>query len=138
MNPKLRALLSILAGIVVGTIVMYWLEMLSPYQLPPGMNENDPASLSAWVATLPLSAFVIILLAYFLGSVAGAWVTNKIAAPTHYRPALIVGFGLFVIGLMNLISISHPTWFGLISSLIYFAGAWLGGRIARRTQPNIY
>lgn len=132
MNPKLRVILAILAGIVVGTIVMYWLEMISPYQLPPGMNENDPASLSAWVATLPISAFAIILLAYFLGSVTGGWVTNKIAASTPYRPALIVGFGLFVFGLMNLMAISHPTWFGVASSIIYFLGTWIGGRIAAR------
>jgi preprotein translocase subunit Sec61beta len=135
MNPKLRALFAVLAGILAGGLVIALVEMMSPHTPPAGMNINDTARLAEWIATLPMSAFAILLLAYFLGSAVGGYVANRVAAPTHYRPALIVGVGLFVAGVMNLISIPHPMWFAVSSSLIYFIGAWIGGRAAK--QPKI-
>lgn len=137
MNPKFKALLAILAGVLSGGIVIALIEMLSPHTPPPGTNVNDPEQLGAWIATLPLEAFVVLLLAYFLGSAVGGYVANRIAAKTPYRPALIVGVGLFVAGLMNLIAISHPLWFALLSSITYFVGAWIGGRVANRAKQAI-
>ncbi len=134
MNPKLTAMFAVLAGILSGGIVISLVEMASPHTPPAGMNVNDADQLSAWIATLPASAFLILLLAYFLGSAVGGWVANRIAAKSHYRPALIVGFGLFVAGIMNLIAIPHPLWFSILSSLIYFVGAWIGGRMVARSQ----
>ncbi|MBP6811102.1 MAG: hypothetical protein KA138_06265 [Saprospiraceae bacterium] len=134
MNPKFIALLAVLLGILAGGIVIAGVEMISPHSPPAGMNVNDPAKLGEWIATLPMSAFAILLLAYFLGAAVGGWVANRVAAKSHYRPALIVGFGLFVAGLMNLISIPHPMWFAVVSSLIYFAGAWIGGRVVPRAK----
>lgn len=134
MNPKFRALFAVLAGILAGGLAITLFEMASPHEPPAGMNVNDPAKLGEWVGTLPMSAFAILLLAYFLGSAVGAWVANRIAGPTQYRPALLVGFGLFVAGIINLIAIPHPWWFSIISSLIYFVGAWIGGRVVERPR----
>lgn len=132
MNPKLRAMLAIGAGIVAGAIVIGLVEMLSAHTPPPEIDLNNPTQVGEWMKTLPTSAFAIILLAYFLGSAVGGWVTNRICAPTKYRPAIVVGFGLFVAGLMNLLAVPHPLWFSIASSLTYFIGAWIGGRAANR------
>jgi len=134
MNPKFRALLAVILGILAGGLVITLVEMMSPHTPPAGMNVNDPAKLSEWIATLPMSAFAILLLAYFLGSAVGGWVANRVALRTQYRPALLVGFGLFVAGIMNLIAIQHPWWFAIVSSLIYFVGAWIGGRVVERPR----
>lgn len=134
MNPKLRALFAVLAGILAGGLVIMLVEMLSPHTPPVGMNINDPAKMSEWIATLPMSAFALLLLAYLLGSAVGGWVANQVAAKSHYRPALLVGFGLFVAGVMNLIAIPHPMWFAVASSIIYFVGAWIGGRVVNRVK----
>lgn len=134
MNPKFTAMFAVLAGILSGGLVISLVEMASPHTPPAGMNVNDAEKLSEWIATLPVSAFLILLLAYFLGSAVGGWVANRLAAKSHYRPALIVGFGLFVAGIMNLIAIPHPLWFSILSSLIYFAGAWIGGRMVARVK----
>ncbi|MDO8366270.1 MAG: hypothetical protein Q7T20_05690 [Saprospiraceae bacterium] len=134
MNPKFRALFAVLLGILAGGLVITLVEMMSPHTPPAGMNVNDPAKLGEWIATLPTSAFAILLLAYFLGSAVGGWVANQVAFKSHYRPALIVGFGLFVAGVMNLIAIPHPLWFSIVSSLIYFVGAWIGGRVVGRLR----
>ncbi len=129
MNPKLRVILAVVAGLVAGAIIIALIQMFSPYQPPADLDVNDKAKLAEWVKTLPLSAFFIVLLSYFLGAVLGGWLTNLIALPTRYRPALVTGFGLFVFGVMNLVAIPHPTWFAIVSSLMYFVGAWAGGRL---------
>lgn len=130
MNPKLRTILAVVVGILVGAVVIFAVELFSPHQPPADLDINDKAKFAEWVKTLPFSAFFILLLAYFLGSVVGGWVTNLLAGPVRYRPALVTGLGLFVAGLMNLIAIPHPLWFAIVSSLTYFVGAWVGGRLA--------
>ena len=130
MNPKLRIILAVVVGIVAGAVVIFAVELFSPHQPPTDLDINDKAKLGEWAKTLPLSAFFILLLAYFLGSAVGGWLTNLIAGPARYRLAMVTGFALFVAGLMNLIAIPHPWWFAVVSSLTYFAGAWIGGRFA--------
>ena len=132
MNPRIRAALAILAGVVVGGLVIGLIEMASPYRPPEGLDLNDRTALGNWISTLPFGAFGLLLVAYFLGSMAGGFVTNWIARPTTYRPALSTGFALFVVGAINLVTIPHPVWFAVVSSCLYFIGARLGGRLQTR------
>ena len=125
---------AVLAGILSGGLIIALLESVSPHSPPAGMNISDSSKLSDWIATLPVSAFLILLMAYFLGAAVGGWVANRLTAKSQYRPALIVGFGLFVAGIMNLISIPHPLWFSIVSSSMYFVGAWVGGRVVARPK----
>jgi MFS family permease len=129
MNPKLRTILAVVVGILVGAVVIFAVELFSPHQPPADLDINDKVKFAEWVKALPTSAFFILLLAYFLGSAVGGLVTNLVAGPMRYRPALVTGLGLFVAGLMNLMAVPHPWWFVVASSLTYFLGAWIGGRL---------
>jgi len=129
-SNKWRAVLAVIAGLVTAIVVIMGVETLSPHAPPPDIDVSDRAALGAWVSSLPFSAFALILLAYLLGALAGGYVTNRLAAPTPYRPALVTGFALFVFGAMNLVTIPHPLWFVLVSSATHFVGAWIGGRLA--------
>ncbi|MCB9308248.1 MAG: hypothetical protein H6565_16755 [Lewinellaceae bacterium] len=131
MNPKVRTVLAVVAGIVVGGIVISAVEMFSPHHPPADLDFNDKDKVAEWIRSLPSSAFTIALLACFLGAVAAGWVANTIA--NAHRPALVAGFGLFAAGVFNLIAIPHPVWFAIVSSLLYFAGAWAGGRMVQKT-----
>ena len=130
MNPKLRALLSVLGGVIAGSFIILGAEMLSPFHPPADMNYNDRATMGACVKTLPMSAFLFLLMAYLLGSLVAGYITNWLSRPTHYRPALIAGTSFMASGFANLIDIPHPIWFGIVSSLVFLAGAWVGGKVA--------
>jgi hypothetical protein len=132
MNPQLRSILAVVTGIVAGSVVIFLIQLFSPYQPPEQLDLNDKSALAGWIRSLPMSALLIVLLSYFLGACTGGFFTNLIAGSTRFRPALVTGFGLFVAGIANLIAIPHPLWFAVVSSLLYFIGAWLGGRVADR------
>jgi MFS family permease len=131
LRPKERAFAAIFAGLLAGFIVISLIEMFTPFQPPADVNSDDNKQMSDWIATLPISAFLILLMAYFLGSAIGGFTTNKIAGPTRYRPALLTGFGLFAAGAANFFTFPHPVWFMVASAILYFAGAWVGGRAAK-------
>ncbi len=129
MNPKLKTALAVVAGIITGGIVIAVVETLTAEKPPEGLDFNNKEQMAEYVKGLPFKAFGFLMLAYFLGSVAAGYVANLIARSAGYQPALIAGFGLFVVGAINLIMIPHPLWFAVVSSLLYFAGAWIGGRM---------
>lgn len=131
LSSKERAFAAIFAGLLAGFVVILLLEMVSPFQAPADINPEDPAQMGAWIQSLPATAFLFLLMVYALGAIAAGFVANKVAKPTPYRPALLAGTGLLVAGLLNLLTFPHPMWFMVLSSLVYLAGAWLGGRLAR-------
>lgn len=107
--------------------------MFNPLFVPDDTVLETNEQLAVYLKPLHFTAFIPLLLAIFLGAAVAGFVANWISKPTQYRPALIAGFGLFVAGLMNLLAIPHPIWYGIASSLLYFVGAWLGGKAVTKT-----
>lgn len=132
LSSKERAFAAIFAGLAAGFVSILLLEMLSPFHPPANIDPENPAQVAEWMQNLPKTAYLFVWLAYALGALTGGFVTNKVAAATPYRPALITGVGLAVTGFLNQLAIPHPLWFTIGSALICLFGAWWGGRLARR------
>lgn len=131
MNPRLRAGLGVLAGIVVANAVFAAFEWSSPYQPPAGLDFNDTRAMEAWIASLPNSVFYRVIAGYAVGAFLGGWLTNWIARPTPYRPALVTGMALFFASFVNLATIPHPEWFMWTATPTLVAFAWLGGKLVK-------
>lgn len=129
MNPRLKNILAVVAGVVAGSLVIGVVEKLTAEKVPEGLDFNNKEVMVEYIKNLPARAFAFLLVAYFLGSVAAGYVANLIARSTGKKPALTAGLILFLAGVMNLVAIPHPMWFAITSSLVYFAGAWIGGRL---------
>lgn len=132
MNQKLRNVLAVLVAVAAGNIVITLFEgiVTMQYPYPEGMNKEDMYQMKTFVASLPASAFLLVMLGHITGSfVAGllAWVVSK----QSYVPSLIAG-GLFtVFGLMVLLMLDHPWWMW-IELLLYMPAAYLGARLLRK------
>jgi uncharacterized membrane protein YccC len=50
-------------------------------------------------------------------------------------PALFVGGILTALGVMNIVSIPHPLWFAVASTLLYIPCSLLGSRLLLVRQP---
>lgn len=139
MSPVLRSILAVIAGVLAAFILIGVVQAIGMRVYPPpgGMDVTDPESIRAAMARIPLAALLFVLLAYAAGSVAGGWLAARIAPRSRMWHAMIVAALLFGAGLMNLLTIPHPTWFWLSSSAIYFLGAWSGAVAAGAPAPKV-
>lgn len=135
MNPRLRATLAVVAGFVLANVVFIAVEWSTPYHPPADMDFNDGPKMKAWVDSLPVEALYRVIAGYAIGAFLGGWLTNRLARPTAYRPALVTGMALFFASFFNLATIPHPEWFMWTATTTLVVFAWLGGRLVSR-RPN--
>lgn len=139
MHEVLRNTLAALAGALTGMLLIFAIQGFSQrafYPLPPDVNPKDVAAMTAYFKTLPVGAFLLVLLSYLIGVTAGANVAGRFSSDGGPRQAVMVT-GLFVIAsLMNLFALPHPIWFWFANlTTVVFAG-WLGIKLLpKRATP---
>lgn len=141
MPPVLKSVLAVLGGVVVGFIVIFVVQNISSamYTLPEGVGMDDREALARAMATLPIGAFLLVLLSYAMGSFIGGWMAARHAPSSSLAHAIAVGVVLTVAGLLNLMAFRHPMWFIVLNVPEFVLFAWLGGlagRPAVRAQPS--
>lgn len=139
MNPILRNVLAVVAGIVIGSIVNMALIMIGNivFPLPESIDPMDPESLKAGMALLEPKNFVFPFLAHALGTLVGTAVAALIATGNILRPALVVAAFFLLGGIVNVVTLGGPMWFNALDLVVaYLPMAWLGIRIADRKNTN--
>jgi hypothetical protein len=68
----LRGILGSIAGLVIGVMIIFAIEMLGhyAYPFPPGLDPHDHQALANFMKTAPLGAWLFVLAAYAAGSFA--------------------------------------------------------------------
>lgn len=133
MNPILKNVLAVLAGIIVGMIVNMGLIMISSsiIPLPEGIDPADAESLKNNIHLFQPKNFIMPFLAHALGTLAGAYTAARIAATHQMKFALGIGAFFLLGGIANIQMIGGPTWFAILDIVgAYIPMAWLGGRLA--------
>ena len=122
----MRRVGAVILGIVLAFVIVQLAEtgVHSLYPFPPGMNPKDMTAIKAFVATLPPTAFVLVLLGWLIGTFVGTFTAAKIGQSRF--PAYVVGGMLFVAGIVNALIIPQPMWF-TAASLVIYVGATLVG-----------
>lgn len=128
MKDVVRNTLAALAGALTALLLISALQIFSQrvlYPLPAGLNPRDPAAMAAYFKTLPVGAFVAVLVSYFVGVTAGAHVAGRFSSDGGPRQAVMVT-GLFVVAsLMNLLALPHPVWFWVANFAVVLFAGWL-------------
>lgn len=130
----LKALLAVIAGLVIGSIVNMGLIMLSGHVIPPpaGADITTTEGLKASLHLFEPKHFVSPFLAHAIGTLVGAFAAAKIAPRSRWIPAMAVGAMFFIGGVISARMLPAPTWFIATDLLLaYFPSAWLGLRLAR-------
>ena len=128
----LRGILGSIAGVAIGTMVIFGIEVLGHhvYPFPPGVDPKDHEALVKFMKTAPLGAWLFVLAGYAAGSfVAGAsgtWIGKK--------PWIcwVSGGLLMVMGFFGLLMTSPPAWFWAVSLALYLPASWAGARLVGR------
>ena len=133
MNPILKNILAVIAGVVIGSVVNMGIITLSPSIIPPpeGVNVTDMESLKASMHLFEPKHFIFPFLAHALGTLAGAFVAALIAATNKMRFALGVGIFFLIGGIANVFMLPSPAWFTVLDLAgAYLPMGWLGGKLA--------
>jgi hypothetical protein len=127
-----RSVLAVLAGIVVAMILMIAIEMVSSYlfPLPEGVSLHDHEAIRQHIDKLPVTAFLMVLAAWAIGSFAGAWVASRLAGRAKLIHGLIVGAFFLAATIMNLLMIPHPAWMALGGIVGLVVASYVGAKLA--------
>ncbi|MCB9778564.1 MAG: hypothetical protein H6742_08390 [Alphaproteobacteria bacterium] len=127
----LRNIGAVLLGMLVGSILNMAVVMLNSYVLfpmPEGVSFEDPVAFGAYVADLPATAFVLVIVAHLLQAGGGGWVAARVGKSRPMVLAMIVGVLTLLGGAMNAAQLPLPSWtyieFPLYLVVAYGAG-WL-------------
>lgn len=123
----MKRVLAVLAGLVVGVLVIFLSQAVGMLIYPPPANfdPNNKEQLKELMANAPAMSLVLVLIGYFLGAFVGGLIATHLVKASSWMPALIVGAVLTVLGLINLIAIPHPIWFTISGLIIYFIGVFV-------------
>lgn len=113
----MRSILSIIAGIAVGILAFFFLEMinLSLYPIPTDLDMNNKLAVDEYIHSLPYSAFVMIVFAYALGTFLASFIAGMVARRNRFWFGVIAGAAMLAYAAYKVFNVTHPA---LISSLI--------------------
>jgi hypothetical protein len=135
MNPILRNILAVIAGLLVGSMVNGALIAISGSIIAPpeGADVTTMEGLKASMHLFGPKHFLFPFLAHALGTLVGAWLAVKLAASRHMAMALTAA-GFFMLGgIINVAMLPSPLWFGILDIVgAYVPMGYLGYKLAAK------
>lgn len=137
MNPVLRNILAVIAGVIGGSIINGGIISIGPsvVPLPEGVDISTMEGLKAAMPLYEPRHFLMPFLAHALGTLVGAFITALIA--TSNKMAFAMGIGvLFLAGGVAMVSmVPSPTWFTITDLAgAYIPMAFLGAKLAGKKK----
>jgi hypothetical protein len=127
----MKIVIGVVTGAVVAFLCIYGIEIVghTVYPLPAAIDLGDPAQVERLMATMPAGAFAFVLVGWFAGALAGAWVADAIAKRglAGWIVALLVIAG----GVATMIVIPHPLWMWAAGIGLPLVAAWLAQKLAK-------
>lgn len=135
MNPIVRNILAIIAGLVIGSAVnMFFISLNGPViALPEGADVSTMEGLKESMSLFEPKHFIFPFLAHAIGTLVGAYLAGLIAATHKMKIALGIGVAFLIGGIINVINLPAPAWFSALDLIVaYIPMGWLGGKLAYR------
>ena len=137
MNPIVKNILAVIAGLIIGSIVNMGLIMISGSVIPPPEG-GDVTTMEGLKETMHLfepKHFIFPFLAHALGTLVGSFVAATIAANNKMKFAIAIGCFFLIGGIINVVMLPSPTWFAILDIVgAYIPMAMIGGKLAIRKK----
>ncbi|PJZ48766.1 hypothetical protein [Leptospira saintgironsiae] len=130
MNPYVRNTLSVIAGLLIGSIVNMGLITISGSIIPPpeGADVTTVEGLKASMHLFQPKHFVFPFLAHALGTFVGALLAALIAANHKLKFSLVIGAFFLAGGIANVLMLPSPVWFNVLDLVgAYIPTSYLAG-----------
>lgn len=111
-------------GFVVAFVLISLVHLVSArfYPVPEGLMQ-DKEAMNRHIASLPIGAFIFVLVAYAIGTVGGVMAATRVGRSPV--PGYIVGALLLAGSFFNLMTYEHPAWFW-VANIAIVIGATYG------------
>ena len=129
-NTYAKMIIAIVAGILAGSVFngVVSLLNLSLYPLPEGVRWDDVGAMEIYLTSLPVMAFVIVLIAHVGQAFVGGLVAALIGRSFEMFVALVIGMSSLVSGIMNMLSLPLPAWMW-IEAPLYILAAYAAAKL---------
>lgn len=133
MNPILKNVLAVVAGVIAGSVVNMGIINISGSIIPPpeGTDNTTMEGLKAAMLLFEPKHFIFPFLAHALGTFVGAFLAALIAATHKMKFALAIGVFFLIGGVYMVFLLPTPVGFIILDlALAYIPMAWIGGKLA--------
>ena len=134
----MKNVLAVIIGFVVASLTVYSFETLlgqSLFPLPEGIDPMDMDSLKDNMHLIPMGSKIFVVIAHFIGIIAGMFVAGLISK-TSMVPAYIVGGLMLLATFFNILMLPKELWFTLSDGLLAIVGFLLGKSLAKKQLSN--
>ena len=132
MNPIIRNILSIIAGVILGSAVNMGIIMISGSLVPPpdGADVTTMEGLKEAMHLFQPKHFLLPFLAHAIGTFAGAILTGLLVLNHKMKFALGIGVVFLIGGISNIFMLPSPIWFTILDLCgAYIPMGYLAGRL---------
>ena len=139
MNPIIRNILAVVAGIIIGGAVNMGIILISSSIIPPpeGADITTMEGLKASMHLMQPKHFIMPFLAHALGTLVGAYIAATIAVNHKLKFALAIGGWFLLGGIVNIFMLPSPIWFTVVDLAgAYIPMAYLGGKLATKKKHS--
>ncbi|MFT4612294.1 MAG: hypothetical protein ACJA1H_002749 [Glaciecola sp.] len=126
--------LATIIGFIVASLTVYIFESLighNIFPLPEGANPMDIEWIKNNMDVIPTGSKVMVVIAHFMGIVAGMFVAGFISK-TSMVPAYIVGGLMLAATIFNVAMLPKELWFSISDIVLAVVGLLLGKSLAKR------
>ena len=135
MNPIIRNILAVVAGIIIGSIVNMAIIMVSGSIIPPpeGADLTTLEGLKSSFHLMEPKHFIFPFLAHALGTLVGAYLAALIAATHKLKFALVIAIVFLIGGIMNICMLPSPIWFTILDlGFAYIPMGYIGWKLVSK------
>jgi hypothetical protein len=137
MNPIIRNILAVVAGIIIGGAVNMGIILISSSIIPPpeGADITTMEGLKESMHLMQPKHFIMPFLAHALGTLVGAYIAATIVVNHKLKFALAIGGWFLLGGIVNIFMLPSPIWFTVVDLAgAYVPMAYLGGKLATKKK----
>ncbi|MEX1140644.1 MAG: hypothetical protein WEB33_12230 [Bacteroidota bacterium] len=137
MNPLLRNILAVIAGIFLGSVVNMAILAVGGSIVPPPEGA-DVSTMEGLKESMPLfepKHFIMPFLAHAIGAFLGALAAGALAVTHKTKLALGVSAWFLIGGIISVFMLPSPAWFTLLDLVgAYLPMGYLAGKLTTRQR----
>lgn len=138
MPLALKKILALLAGLMVSIGTIALLEQFSHWLYPVGTQPDwqDPSAVAAYMQSLPVGAYLLVLLAWFSGVVVGIAAATMLVKRVSRLFVVVITAMVWLATLANVYLIPHPLWVSVTALVCLPLLGFLCGHLLNRCYPH--